>query len=131
MLQPGWLPLRIKSEAVGIGTQLLRDIMEHRPWWDLARHECPAGITHQTELDRKSKAVVPPSPDGDFQLVGRRQGIVTDQAVLVGRYAEQRGPVFTPEKFPPGHIPLHATRADGLRPVRKRAVSYRGREECP
>ena len=78
--------------------------MEHCPRRYFVRHKRPARISHHAKLGSKAELVMFAPPDCDLQPIGRRQSIVTDQTVFIGRHAEQLLSILNFEKLPPGHL---------------------------
>ncbi|NRQ18459.1 hypothetical protein BHMPCIPO_05722 [Ensifer sesbaniae] len=112
MLPAGLFPPSVEAERIGIHIELLGNIVEHCSRRNFIGHERPAGISHQAKLNRKAELVMLAPPDFNFQPVGWRQGIVTDQAVLIGRNVKKFLSILNLEKLPPGHFltPYSASR---------------------
>ena len=62
----------------------------------------------------KAEPIMLASANLNFEAVGWRQVIMTDQTVLVSRDVENRLPILNFEKRPLGHLLLHPFRAMAL-----------------
>ena len=78
-------------------------MVEHRHGKGFVGDKRTAGITHQAELQRKAEPVMLATTNLDFQPIGRRQGIMTDQTVFISWNAEKLLSIMRLEKSPPGH----------------------------
>lgn len=76
-----------------------------------ARRFCPRSITRDheredaAELNSKAELIVLSPAQSNLDLIGWRQRIVSDQAVLVGWHIEELNSILSPEKLPFTHRP--------------------------
>lgn len=81
--------MRIEGVEARVDTQLIRKIVDHSRRWLLVVPQEPPCLSHRAELNGEAQLVLRSPAEFAFQSICRVQSKVTDQTILVRRYAQQ------------------------------------------
>jgi hypothetical protein len=103
VIKTGLIAARVKREDSRVDPQLLGDVGDHCGRRALVDGESPARIAHEAELHGEPELIVRSPTDLGLEAVLRGQSVVSDQAFLIIRDAEQSLSLLRGQKLPAFH----------------------------
>jgi hypothetical protein len=79
----------IEGVEARVDTELIRKIVDHSRGWLLVIPQEPPRLAHCAKLNREAQLVLRSAAELAFQTICRVQCTVTDQAIIVRRYAQE------------------------------------------
>lgn len=79
----------IEGVEARVDTELIRKVVDHSRGWLLVVPQEPPRLSHRAELNSEAQLVLRSPAEFAFQSICRVQCEVTDQTILVRRYAQK------------------------------------------